>query len=99
MTSRKIAATYCDYDKNDCVNTGHEWTLYADGRVVAETYSRWQGTVDGARYSTDAGHVSADEMDDPAAALEREVSRIDDTEMRPCEDSAYRKTRRGYLVR
>jgi len=50
MNKNQKLATYCDYNPNDLASTGANWTLYADGRISADTRSRWQGSRDGARW-------------------------------------------------
>jgi hypothetical protein len=58
MKNKKLAE-YRDYDANDLTSTGGDWTLYADGRVGMTTRTRWQGSMDGARYiARDAVDVS-----------------------------------------
>ena len=62
MNNKKLA-TYCDYNKNDLTSTGADWTLYADGRISADTRSRWQGSRDGERWIA-WGAVKVEELGD-----------------------------------
>ena len=98
--SRKIIATLDTANFNDCTARGYSWTLYADGRLAAEYHSRWQGTRDGARWTTDADAVdlSGLDPDDPDNdALARLTAAVEDLE--PEYDSRFRQTRKGHLVR
>lgn len=99
-TSRKILAQYDDADFRDMTATGYRWTLYGDGRVTAEYHSRWQGSRDGARWTTEPGYVDLDDLDEDDGdndALALLTSATETT--RPAGDPAYRSTRRGHLVR
>ena len=99
MKCRKIVAENRDYDPADCANTGHRWTLYADGSVAAERYSRWQDSDCGGRWRTEPGYLDDEEMMDPIDSLDREIKRMALNETAPCEDRAYRETRCGFVVK
>ena len=102
-TSRKVIATYDTNDFSDCVNTGYSFTLYADGRIAAEYHSRWQGSVDGRRYTTDP---SAMEISDDRPAEEQLAEYVRNMDATPEEDvihggpfQMWRVTQSGYTVR
>lgn len=98
--SRTKLATVRTFDPQNICSTGYTFTLYGDGHVSAEYRSRWQGSVSGTRYVTDAGYVDLSGMDssdidnDAEALLTSAVSNI-------CVeyDSDWRQTRKGHIVR
>lgn len=98
--NNKVLAKLDTNNFRDAVNTGYTFTLYADGRVSALYHSRWQGSRDGARYTTDPGYVdlsSLDESDpdsDAEALLTMAVQHV-----QPSEDREWRQTRRGHIVK
>lgn len=94
-SSRKILATLPTYDRYECTSAGYELTLYADGRVAAESHSRWQGSTTGARWTTEPGYV--DDLADPAAQLVAIAQMIDIGEIEIWRQ--WRQTRRGVTVR
>ncbi len=89
-----------DNDFRDCVTTGYQWTLYADGRVAAEYITRWQGSRFGQRWTTDAGYVDVETIDGAdqdmaaAAVLTGAVDGVD-----PETDASWRQTAKGALIR
>jgi len=102
-TSRKVIAKLNTADSSDCVNTGYTYTLYADGRISAEYHSRWQGSVDGRRYTTDPGAM---EIDDDRPAEEQLAEYVRNMDATPEEDiehggqyKTWRVTQSGYAVR
>jgi hypothetical protein len=102
MNNKKIVSIDTA-DFTDCTNTGWTFTLYADGRVAAEGVSRWSGTRTGTRtgdrYTTEAGYIDLAEVgsgpDHDAEALLTAATR----ELDPREDSSFRRTRAGWIIR
>ncbi len=96
----KILATLDTADFRDCINTGYTFNLYSDGHLSAEYNTRWQGSRNGARYITAPGHVDVSEIvegnpdTDALAKLTMAVQ-----EVSPSDDSAWKQTRRGHIVR
>ena len=99
VTSRKVLATIDDVDFNDMAATGYTWTLYADGRVSAEWHSRWQGSRDGTRYTTNEGYVDVDRIneDDPDYTAESFLT-VATMGIHLDFDDDFRLTRRGAIV-
>jgi len=102
-TSRKAIAKLDTNDFSDCANTGYTFTLYADGRITAEYHSRWQGSVDGRRYTTEPGAL---EVDDSITAEEQLAEYVRNMDATPEEDiehggrfQTWRVTQSGYTVR
>ena len=102
-TSRKIIAKLDTNDFSDCVNTGYTFTLYADGRITAEYHSRWQGSVDGRRYTTEPGAMFLDEDSPAEEQLAEYVRNMDATPEEDVEhggqSQTWRVTQSGYIVR
>lgn len=97
--NNKVLAKLDTNDFRDATKTGYTFTLFGDGRVSAEYHSRWQGSRDGARYTTDVGYVDLSVMDpanpdsDAEALLTMAVQHA-----QPSEDREWRQTRRGHIV-
>ncbi len=96
-----LLATIDDADFSDCTSRGYSWQLYGDGRVVATYNSRWQGSTDGARYTTNAGWVDLDDLDaDDADSNAEALLTLAIADVCPADDdSGFRCTRRGRIVR
>lgn len=99
-SSRKALVFVNMFDPRDMCSTGYTFTLYEDGHVSAEYRSRWQGSRNGARFVTGPGFVDlrdldSDDIDNDAEARLTEAIR----HARPDEDSEWRQTRRGHVVR
>lgn len=95
-----ILATLDTANFADCTKTGYTFTLYSDGHLSAEYHSRWHGSRTGARYITDPGYVDVSAIVDgnpDTDALAKLTSAVQGVS--PSEDSAWRQTRRGYIVR
>ena len=104
MSSRKVLATHDTADFGDCVNTGYHFTLYGDGRVAADYHSRWQGSRDGARFTTAVGAVDLaylDDWEDATALLAWWVASNTppQEDIACCGGGTWRQIRTGHLVR
>ena len=103
--SRKVIASICTYDPSDCVTTGYDIALYADGHVAAEYHSRWQGSCDRARWITDAGYIDISQIDlddpdgDALAVLTAATSPVEYLTEEIEQSPRWRQTRRGDFVR
>ena len=93
--NNKVLASYETSNRRDAVNTGYTYTLYADGRVAATSFSRWQGTLTGTRYVTSPGYldvtIPAGYVADHDTTLRMAVRSVDPT--------VWRQVRRGVVVR
>lgn len=97
----KILATLDTADFRDCIATGYTFNLYSDGHLSAEYHTRWQGSRNGARYITAPGHVEVAEIvegNPDADALAQLTMAVADI-VSPDEESDWRQTRRGYIIR
>lgn len=96
----KILATLDTADFRNCVNSGYTFTLYSDGHMSAEYFTRWQGSRNGARYITAPGHVNLSALDpkNPDADAEALLT-MAAQDVYPSEDASWKQTRRGYIVR
>jgi len=100
-------AQYEDFDRRNITQSGCIWTLYSDGHVAAEWYTRWQGHRTGTRYVSDPGLIQvaalrADVPDqDPEAALTHLARRMrEDLALQPGGElpRGWHQTRRGWEV-
>lgn len=96
----KILATLDTADFRDCVNSGYTFTLYSDGHLSAEYFTRWQGSRNGARYITRPGYVDISQIvegDQDTDALALLTMAVQD--VHPSEDADWKQTRRGHIIR
>lgn len=98
--SRVKLATVRTFDPQNICSTGYTFTLYGDGHVSAEYRSRWQGSRNGVRFVTDPGYVDlssidSDDIDNDAEALLTSAV----TNICVEDNSSWRQTRRGHIVR
>lgn len=107
MATSKTLATYCDYDPHNDTDTGFDWALYADGRVSAESRTRWQGGRDGRRLicegAVDVAQIDEDDEDrDAESVLTALATQHRDNGTGPYsydgDGAGFRQVRAGYVV-
>lgn len=59
----KALAEIKTHDPQDTCSAGYTFTLWDDGHISAEYYTRWQGSWTGSRYVTGAGFVDLSRLD------------------------------------
>ncbi|MBM3366352.1 MAG: hypothetical protein FJY48_11720 [Betaproteobacteria bacterium] len=92
--NNKILASYDTADRRDCVNSGYTYTLYADGRVAATSFARWQGSRTDERFVSPPNYLDVVNIGtnaDAEAALVAATRDVDPTQ--------WRQVRRGWIVR
>lgn len=90
--NNKVLASYDTSNRRDAANSGYTYTLYADGRIAATSFSRWQGSRTDERFVTSPGYLDITNLGtDAEAAL---VAATRDTD-----PTVWRQVRRGWLVR
>ena len=102
-SSRKVLVKVDDNDFSDCANVGYTWTLYEDGRVTAEYHTRWQGSTDGTRYTTEPEYANVSVIR-VSIIKEWTIEKIETflreilLDVDPATDEAFRMTRKGWTV-
>lgn len=102
MATSKVLAEFATYDPHDLAKIGYDVQLYADGRVAATKWSRWQGSMTRTRYVADGAiDVSKIDPNDPDNDAEATLStwwQRNGEDVEWPNSSTWRKVRPGYKV-